>query len=100
MRRRKRARSSCLLLWTRFPLPLSCSQRFPLRLQCRFWLWLGCRFCGLRWRLWRHLIFGETRQQVVAGSELIDAPRDLDGILLYIVFEDAFISVQVCVPGV
>lgn len=69
----------------------------------RFYDWFGLRRSRgvrIRWGFRRHLLVRKPRQQLIAHRQLIDTPGYGDRIVLYIVFEDAFVCVEVGVPGV
>src|SRR5688572_21722082 len=61
--------------------------------------WRGCRL-GARARRSRYIFCLEPRQQFIAHRKLINSPSDGRGVFLHIVFDDAFVGVEIRVPGV
>src|SRR4051812_47682747 len=58
----------------------------------RTWRRTRCR------RRRRHLGLLESGQQIVTHRQLINRPGHLDRVFPYVVLENAFVSVEVCVP--
>src|SRR5438105_15249679 len=65
------------------------------RPRLRRWTWRRRRW----WRRRGHVGLLESRQQIVTHRELINRPGNFNRVLLHIVFENAFICIEVRVPS-